>query len=214
MSVMTPEILARRLGRRPGDERGRLLISSNPEGPLAESFRLLAANVETLLARAARRTLVVASPNARDGRSLVAANLAIALSERNRVLLVEEDSRTLSGLLSHSMVPRNGIPPELSRAVIETSQPGVYVKPRADGAPLINEDLLATMSAASHDGMFTIIDSPPALQSSDAFLLARVAGNVLYVVRKDAAPIEVHRQVRKHIRLLDAQIIGLVLNEF
>jgi Mrp family chromosome partitioning ATPase len=214
MSVMTPDALARRFGRRTADLRGRLLVSSNPEGPLAESFRLLAANVAALLARAARRALVVVSPNPGDGRSLVAANLAIAMSERHRVLLVEEDTRTLSGLLSADIVRRNGIPPELARSVMETSQLGVYVKPRADGAPLVSEELNATIAAASMDGMFTIIDSPPALRSSDAFLLAQRAGSVLYVVRKDAGPLDVHRQVRKHLELLDAHIIGLVLNEF
>ena len=214
MALMTPEALSKRLGRREDSSRERLLISANPEGALAESFRLLAANVEALLARTERRSLVVVSPNARDGRSLVAVNLALALAARQRVLLVEEDSRTLSGLLSRSIVPRNGIPPELARTVIETSHPGVYVRPRADGAPLVNEDLSRAIGMADRDGMLTIVDSPPALRSSDAFLLAQQVGSVLYVVRKDAAAMDVHRQIRKHIEILGARVIGLVLNEF
>ena len=218
MSVMAPvEGLSRRLGiRRTRDSRReRLLISRRPSGPLTESFRLLAANVEALLAGDRRRALVVVSANAGDGRSLVAANLAIALAEQHRVLLVEEDQRTLSRLfLSGNRLQRNGIPASLRRSVLETNQTGIYIRPGTDGPQLLHHDLASTIDVASADGMYTIIDSPPASQSSDAFLLAQQARNVLYVVRKDTASMEMQRQIRKHLERLNANIIGLVLNEF
>jgi Mrp family chromosome partitioning ATPase len=211
------EGLSRRLGvRRTRDSRReRLLISRRPSGPLTESFRLLAANVEALLAGDRRRALVVVSANAGDGRSLVAANLAIALSEQHRVLLVEEDERTLSRLfLSGNRLQRNGIPASLRRSVLETNQTGIYIRPGTEGLQLLHHDLASTIDVASADGMYTIIDSPPASQSSDAFLLAQRARNVLYVVRKDTASMEMQRQIRKHLERLNANIIGLVLNEF
>src|SRR5512141_3114899 len=177
MSVMTPvEGLSRRLGvgRAPDARRAQLLISRHPSSPLTESFRLLAANVEALLAGNARRALVVVSANPGDGRSLVAANLAIALAEQHRVLLVDEDQRTLSRLfLSGSTLGRDGIPASLRRSVLETNQTGIYIKPGTDGAPQAPDDLASTIEVASADGMYTIIDSPPASQSSDAFLLAQ-----------------------------------------
>jgi Mrp family chromosome partitioning ATPase len=209
--------LSRRVGvRRAADtRRERLLISRRPAGPLTESFRLLAANVEALLAGNARRSLVVVSAHPGDGRSLVAANLAIALAEQHRVLLVDEDQRTLSGLfLSGNRLQRDGIPASLRRSVLETNQMGIYIKPGADGAQPLHGDLASTIDHASADGMYTIIDSPPASQSSDAFLLAQRAENVLYVVRKDKASMELHRQIRRHLERLNANIIGLVLNEF
>ncbi len=218
MSVMTPvEELSRRLGveRAPDRRRERLLISRRPSGPLSESFRLLAANVEALLANDKRRALVVVSANPGDGRSLVAANLSIALAEQHRVLLVDGDQRTLSGLfLSGNTLQRDGIPASLRRSVLETNQAGIYIRAGMDGVPLMHDDLASTIDVASADGMYTIIDSPPASQSSDAFLLAQRAGNVLYVVRKDTNSMEMHRQIRKHLERLNANIIGLVLNEF
>jgi Mrp family chromosome partitioning ATPase len=219
MSAITPaQDLPKRVGLW-GDgadkRRQQRLICRQPKSPLAESFHLLAANVETLLAESERRALVVVSPSPGDGRSLVAANLAIALAEEHRVLLIDEERRTLSGLfLSGETMRRDGIPPSLRRSVLETNQAGIYIKPGTEGETHVQYNLVKTIDVAEADGMYTIIDSPPASQSSEAFWLAQRAGSVLYVVRKDAVPMDVHREIRKHLERLNAKIIGLVLNEF
>lgn len=60
--------------------------------PVAEGFRLLALNVLQFLSRSSRRTVVVMSPFAGDGRSWTAASLAKALSDlRPPVTLVDAD---------------------------------------------------------------------------------------------------------------------------
>lgn len=60
--------------------------------PVAEGFRLLALNVMQFLSRSSRRTVVVMSPFAGDGRSWTAASLAKALSDlRAPVTLVDAD---------------------------------------------------------------------------------------------------------------------------
>lgn len=58
-----------------------------------ESYKKLAAKVEYRMAKNEQKVLVVTSVSENEGKSTVAANLAITLAEQSkRVLLVEGDS--------------------------------------------------------------------------------------------------------------------------
>ncbi len=196
------------------------LISDMQATPFAESFRLLALNVESMLAYDARKAVVVMSGYAKDGRSLVAANLALALSEQRQVLLIEESGRSSS--LSHSLTRAvsstlgavgNGIPEDMRRSVVHTAHPRLYVMPRASQAGVTDEDVDAAVADASNAGMYTIIDSAPALSSSSAFREAQLAGNVLYVVRGTTTDVDAHRRVREQLERLNINVVGVLLNE-
>lgn len=69
-----------------GNIDGRIILVKEPESARATSFRLLRDN---LLARRLPRIIAVSSPMPADGKTTCAINLALALSEGARVLLLD-----------------------------------------------------------------------------------------------------------------------------
>lgn len=197
------------------------LISRQSSAPFVESFRLLAMNVRMMLSDDPRRAVVVMSPYPKDGRSLVAANLAVALAEQDGVLLVEEQhhgrsrGRSLSDLfLSGHGTDQDGIPAAMRRAVLETGEVRVSFMPRPHDRAIAPGELDRAIAQARDAGMYTVVDSPPALSSSDGFFEAQAAGTVLYVARRTTTDLEVHRRIRDQLERLNVSILGIVLNEY
>ncbi len=58
-----------------------------------------------------------------------------------------------------------------------------------------------------------VIDSPPLQMVSDALVLSPFATSLIYVVKAGATPYQVARAGIKRLRLADAPIIGVVLNQ-
>jgi Mrp family chromosome partitioning ATPase len=196
------------------------LISNDASSPFAESFRLLALNIQTLLAFDARKALVVMSGYAKDGRSVVAANLALALAEQHNVLLIDERRRGFAGPGSLTDIFRTGtvpadtmIPGEMQRSIVPTKHPRISIMPRLVDAASAEDDVEAAIARASDAGVYTIIDTPPALAASDAFAEAQMAGNALYVVRGATTDLDAHRRVREQLERLNVNILGILVNE-
>lgn len=198
-------------GVRPRSDRSA--AKSHKRAP-SETFRLLALNTRILLPVDSRPAVAVMSAFPRDGRSFVAANLALALAEEGPVMLVEQiaEKMTLSDRLA---ARRNGsdstVPGALRNRLLSTDHPGVFLhatpRVRSSGS------LAMTVKDAAEAGFFTVVDSPPALTSSSAFLLAREVGQVIYVVTRKVQDVDVHRQVREQLDRLGVEILGLVVNE-
>lgn len=97
----------------------RLVVLEEPRSAVAEAFRVLRTNLRFTSLDRPPGILVVTSADAREGKTLVAANLALAMAQAGaRVLLVDADLR-------HPSVPRLfGLPgePGLVDAVAERVQ--------------------------------------------------------------------------------------------
>lgn len=185
-----------------------------PRGASMEAFRLLAMNVHILLPQEGTRGVAIMSANAGDGRSFVAANLAIALAEETPAMLVEQisDQMPLRERLSARRNGKNATLPEgLRDSVLETDFQNVFLHTPARTA--VNGGLSQTAETASGAGFITVVDTPPAAMSSGAFLLAREVGHVIYIVKRKPQDMDVHRQIREQLERLDVKIIGLLINE-
>ncbi len=194
------------------------LVSAQPASPFAEAFRLLALNLRVMLADRPNKGVAVASAYPEDGRSTVAANLALALADKSPVLLVDsapnEESLLWRLLVANRPEHAKSRPTSLPATTHATEHANVWV---LNGASPTSQDALtelaSTVKEASNDGVFTVVDSPPALTSSAAFVLAREVGQVIYVVRNRVQDISLHRRVREQLQRLDVEILGLVVNE-
>lgn len=75
-------------------DESRLITHDQPRSPHAEAFRLLRTNIQHASADRSQRVLQITSPVAGDGKSLIAANLAVVFAQsRQRVLLIDADLR-------------------------------------------------------------------------------------------------------------------------
>ena len=172
----------------------------------------------------ARSSLAIVSASAGEGRSYVAANLAVTFSQAGeRTLLVDADMRNPRQHRLFGVENRIGLSAVLAqRSNGESIQripglPHLALLPAGAIPPNPHElvmrpvfvDLLQQLGA--HYDVI-LLDSPPATEAADAQTLAVRAGAALFVVRKNKSRAADVRAVRDVIP--QAAIVGAVLNDF
>ncbi len=168
---------------------------------------------------------VVTSTNPGEGKSTVAINLAAALAQMEKVLLIDADLRR------PSMAAAFGVPsgtPGLSDLLakseslencLHVSGSGFDVLPAGVIPPnplemISNSQFTGLVASLSERYDRVIIDSAPMNAVSDALILATMADSLVYVVKADATP---HTLVRKSINMIrrsNLPLTGVVLNKF
>jgi chain length determinant protein tyrosine kinase EpsG len=206
------------------------LVSLNqPFSQQAEAIRAIRSQLMMRVfieGESVRRALAVVSPDAGDGKTFFAANLAIALAQLGgRTLLVDADLRGprqhevfkldnhsgLSGVLSgraESNVIRQiaGVPSLFVMPVgIMPPNPLELVERPAFG--LLMRELTAKFD-------HVVVDTPAFSLGSDASVIAARCGAALVVARKNASRVGALQELVGMFAESPAKVVGVVLNEF
>jgi chain length determinant protein tyrosine kinase EpsG len=205
-----------------------LVMARDPFGRQAEHFRSLRSRLlaGALAPRSVRRALAVASPDVGDGKTYLAANLAIALSQVGaRTLLIDADLRTprLHGLfglrndsgLSHVLARRlQGSPAILAVPCL----PGLFVRPSGtlppNPADLVERATLGSLlqeMVAAFDHV--IIDTPAASHGADSAVIADKAGAALLVARRHASRLGPLQALLQELSRRPVHVAGVLVNE-
>ncbi len=172
-----------------------LVFSAAPASRAAEAYRYLRARLDPLMTSTADRgaVLLVASAQARDGRTCVAANLAMALARTGAsVILVDADLRHPSLDDVFGAGQRPGLADllagrtSLDEVAVPTDVAGLRLVTAGEPADRRADLLEATRLAQAFAGMraaaqVIVVDSAPLLTVSDAITVARVADIVMVV---------------------------------
>ncbi|MCS7313952.1 MAG: CpsD/CapB family tyrosine-protein kinase [Bryobacterales bacterium] len=204
-------------------EGALLLDLSHPHQPPNEEFRSLRTRLNHLQNLQPLHTLVVTSPSPAEGKSFVAANLAIAQAQLsgNLALLADFDLRrpVLHALFQ---IPRSpGITDYLLgnaplEAVIKrVAGMNLCVMPAGsvvkNPLELINlrqtRELLRELPRIFH---WVILDSPPLLFSADANLLGTMTDGTILVVRIGQTTIDMVARAMQS--LCENNVVGVVVN--
>jgi capsular exopolysaccharide synthesis family protein len=175
-------------------------------------------------ATSAPKVLAFTSASPGEGKSTVAAGLAILFAQNKaRVLLIDADLRRpsvhqllsvpqspgLSGILAHegpvNLVTRSG--PVRGLDVLPAGSPQNFSAER-----LGSEAMKTLIDQARNRYDWVIIDSPPALGLSDASVIATVADAVVVVCSGDKTPRQAVRHVADQLGAVRATVLGVVLN--
>jgi capsular exopolysaccharide synthesis family protein len=204
-------------------------------GECIEQFRGLRTQIYQFRDLAPLKTILVSSGMPADGKTFVAANLAMSLArnKNNTVLLIDADLRkpTLHTILGAPNLPgvteylagsaqvndilqRNQVPSVVEPGM-KRSIPDLTFIPAGAGGDHSSElvanhridELIASLSPHFD---WILIDSPPALAVSDAIDLARAADAVLLVAREARTPFDVAQ--RAQAAFSNSRILGFVLN--
>ncbi len=175
---------------------------------------------------AGRRTLAIVSPGCREGRSYVAANLAIAFSQLGaRTILVDADMRNsrqhrifglpesqgLSSLLSGRSEHKSTFPvPGMTRLSVLPAGP----LPPNPQELLTRPAFTALMKELQSHYDVVIIDSPPAKKYADTQSIAYRAGDVLMVARKDHTSVNSTSKAVKELAGTGARVVGTIVNSY
>jgi capsular exopolysaccharide synthesis family protein len=206
-------------------EKGRLVALSSPASPAAEAFRALRTGVQIVHLNSGVQSLLITSAGRGEGRSFVAANLAISLAQNGlRVVLVDTDLRRPS---QHEMFGlRRGpgftdlvINPDTNH--IDLLQPtevkNLWLLPCGTIPPNPVELLSSPRSAEVMEQLkqhadIVIYDSPPAAMVTDAVVIARNVNAVLQVVRAGTTPIDLVLRCKAILEQAGGHVLGPILN--
>ena len=200
------------------------MVQEDPRSELAESYRQVQANLAFALSAIECKLLLVTSPNQGEGKSTTAANLAEALSESSRrVLLIDGDLRkpdahryfslpNASGLTSTFLVERSAVssfPAKVSDTLSVLT--GGPVPPNPTEL-LSSARLKATLETLAADYDVIIIDSPPMLGLADASIWMTLVDGVLVVVRRGKTRRNALDETLQNVRASRKPLVGVVLN--
>jgi chain length determinant protein tyrosine kinase EpsG len=175
---------------------------------------------------AGRRTLAITSPCAREGRSFIAANLAVVFSQLGqRTLLIDADFRAPRQQSIFNISDRFGLSSALSgRSDLSAAAPvagitGLAVLPAGPVPPnplelLSRGSFAALLGRAQAEYDVILIDTPPASEYADAQSVAFRAGDVLLISRRDHTRVEDTERAVKELSDAAARIVGTLMNAF
>jgi chain length determinant protein tyrosine kinase EpsG len=209
-----------------GSAASELVIAYDPSHPSAEDVRALRTQLQIRWsgAAAAPRALAVVSPGGGEGRSYVAANLAVAFAQLGeRTLLVDADLRAPRQHRIFGVTDRIGLSAALSgRAGREALAPVADFGPLsllpAGARPPNPQELLSRPAFAEllrelRDAFDVILfDTPPARLYADAQGVAFRAGSALVLARKDQTRLADVGDVIRDLGEAGARVMGTVLN--
>ncbi|MGH8141675.1 MAG: CpsD/CapB family tyrosine-protein kinase [Steroidobacteraceae bacterium] len=204
----------------------RLLAATDPNHPHGEQIRALRTEL-LLLNDSTHRTncFAIVSPAHRDGRSQLAAELAIGFAQLGRsTLLIDADLRSPSQHLLFGTEPEWGLAQSLSTGeqphlIGIEGLPFLTVLPSGPRAfnPLeliCGGRLERLIGQARRDYAFIIIDTPSVSQYSDALTIAALAGRVLVVSRTRSTRYKDMKTMLNRLGPTQTQILGAVANSF
>ena len=202
---------------------GQLVLTGGAAGIEGEAFRMLQTNLQFLNADDSLKTIVVSSSQAGEGKSTVAANLASAVAELGKnVLLVDADMRKPSQHTIWRQGNYEGLSNVLTgqcdqkSAIIEV-QPHVFLLTAGVIPPnpvvLIDSAQLSNLIVEwSETYDMVIIDAPPLTVAADAAMLGTQADGLLFVLRPNVADKESVQYANEIINQSKLKVLGMVLN--
>ena len=211
---------------------GRVVVTTAPHSPAAESFRQLRTNLEFLRVAgedeghpAGGHVLAVTSSLSAEGKSTVAANLAVSLAETGaRVLLVDADLRRPAVADVLGIEGGVGLTTVLAgqatvdQIVQDWGPNGLQVLP-SGAVPPNPAELLASPAMrrfvaelrTAYD--YVVIDTTPVLPVADASVLSRVVDGVVVVANARRVRRGQLVQCLGDLSRVSANVLGVVLNQ-
>ena len=202
--------------------QSRLVCLTQIDSAAAEAFRLLGVRVRDIRRTRPLKKLLITSSIPQEGKSMVAANLAITMAgAKQRVLILEGDVRRPGLSDAFGLQGETGLcewlygEKDLISSIYHLEGPGLWIMP-AGRSPQNPLELLQSAKLTALLGQVAewfdtiIIDSPPMLPLADTSIWMRLADGILLVTRQGATE---KRQLQRTIEAVDPQkLIGALLN--
>lgn len=198
----------------------------DPSAMIAEQFRRLRTHIFRERPEDPPRTILVTSATSEEGKSFVAANLAITIATKfdSYAVLVDCDlrkpslsqlfgmdgARGLSDYLQgHSDVSELLVKTSIDKLSLLCGGAGYEMPVELIGSKLMH-DLIVDLKGRYKD-RYIILDSPPILATTEPNILSPLVDATILVVRSDSTPRD---SIQQALKQLDKNnIIGVVLND-
>lgn len=207
--------------------RERLIVESQPKSIVSEAYKTLRTNLQFLLSQRQINSLVVTSPGAKEGKTATAANLAVALAQGGRrVILVSADLRRpaledLFGLPHHQGLSEwlASDETDLWRLIRNPGIPNLRIF-TSGATPPNPAELLGsprfqqTLDKLEENSDIVLIDAPPVFPVADPAILSSRAGATILVVNALTTHRNAAARAKQELERAGGRVIGGVLNSF
>lgn len=202
-----------------------LVVAMEPRSPAAEAYRQIRTNIQFVSVDRDVRTLLITSANAGEGKTTVSINLATALAQSGkRVLLVDTDMRRP---MLHKMLEVDGSK-GLCNLIIRGREDAQYIKgtlisnlyvltagrlPPNPAELLGSERMKEVLTWLQGQADYIIFDSPPVLAVTDAVVLSRLVDATIFVASAGYTRYPAFSMAVAQIQALNSPIAGVILNK-
>ncbi|GAB4365066.1 MAG: polysaccharide biosynthesis tyrosine autokinase [Elainellaceae cyanobacterium] len=199
-----------------------IVVYHAPGSPTSEAYRMLQANLRSISANKGQKTIIVTSSIPREGKSIVSANLALALAQTHRrVLLIDADMRCpcqhqlwglsngigLSQILTGQSDLESAIQSGSDLDVLTAGSPSVHPSTLLD-----SERARELLRECADRYDFVIIDTPAWNVAADVAVLSQKADGVLFVVRPGVVDADSASSAKESLKRANQSLMGLVIN--
>jgi protein-tyrosine kinase len=206
----------------------QLVAAYQPFSPVVERMRALRSQLmlRWFNAETHHNALAIMSPGIGEGRSFIAANLAIVFSQLGeRTLLIDSDLRTPCQHKLFKISSNAGFSSMLAgrmgtEAIARMpSLPGLYVLP-AGAIPPNPQELIGRPAFAEilqsliRDFDIVILDTPAANEYAEAQMIAVGAAAALVLARKNRSAFPEILKLTRSLEQTHTNLVGSVLNDF
>lgn len=199
--------------------------AATPHSPFAESINHIRTGVLFSNVDKPPQVVMVTSSVAGEGKTTLSSNLAHALSQLGRTLLVECDLRRPRLANIYDMEGDNGVtdlvmqPDKVHDCITKTADgDNLYLLPAGKELPnplefLSSETFARLLEALRKKFTYIVLDAPPVLPVSDGIVLSRRSDALILVVRAEQTTDRMAREAVKRIRAAHVEPIGVVLSQ-
>jgi capsular exopolysaccharide synthesis family protein len=200
----------------------RVIGRDIPHFPAGDAYQMLQANLK-FLSDQQLRAIAVTSSIPKEGKSEVSANLAVAMAQvGRRVLLIDADMRHpvqhhiwgLTNAQGLSNVIVDKIPLD---SVVQEVMPNLYVltsgvRPPNPVALLDSQRMAALVTTFTRDYDCVIFDTPPLAGTADTAVLGKLTDGILLVVRPGVVDWNSANAAKEFLTQSSQNVLGMVIN--
>lgn len=208
------------------EEKGNAThVVRDPNSILAENFRLLRSNIEFFQISRPVRTILITSPNQGNGKTTVATNLALSISQGEQdVILVDADLRRPAVHKALGMEKDPGLSDlirnktDIDGVVRTWDEAGELKVVTAGNIPpniteVVGSKRIGSILGDLRDRFEVVIVDAPPLIIADSYNLASRVDGVILVMEPGATSEEQARAIKEQLDRSNAHLLGIVFNK-
>lgn len=203
--------------------QGKIVTRDEPDSFSSEVYRMIQANLKFLTSDKPPKVILVTSSVPEEGKSSVVANLAAAIAQLGRnVLLIDGDLRRSSQHHLWGVDNNKG----LKEIIADNQSPISTIKKPMANLSLITSGLVQSNPLALLDSPeisdligrsrreydLILIDAPPLAVTADVLTLSKLVDGILFVTRPGIVELESAELAQEALTTSGQKVLGMVVN--